>query len=137
DSCVCHDTPRPDLYTLSLPDALPIFLAADDREHRRPVRLELGRTDAPEEPELAQVLGPGLGDGREGGVVQDGVRRLAHRRGHLAAPGAQPLEERGALGVVLGQLGPPVAPLPSHRTTAASVAVRGPPAGEAPGGLAG
>src|SRR5690606_41434546 len=83
DSCVCHDTPRPDLYTLSLPDALPIFLAADDREHRRPVRLELGRTDAPEEPELAQVLGPGLGDGREGGVVQDGVRRLAHRRGHL------------------------------------------------------
>ena len=85
------------------------------------VELELAGADARQRRQLAEVGRPRLGDGLQGGVGEDDVRRHRRRLRRLAPPGPQPLEQlpRLALQHDLLPLAPDVAPpAPWARTPA-------------------
>src|SRR5699024_5985663 len=71
------------------------LFAAHESEHCRAVGLKFGGPNAPQEAQLAQILGAGSGNRRQGGVVQDRVGRLSAAGGDLATPASQPFEEFG------------------------------------------
>ncbi len=100
-----------------------------DRQDGFAVPLQFGRADAGEPGQLLQRRGPGLGDGRQGGVGEDHEGRNLGRQGDFLAPLPQRVER---LLLVRGRA---LAAAPDLALGAAGQHAAADPAGRRPGRL--